>query len=214
MSDQPVISEVRPDPAKPGCVVVRIRGHKPWRLDADAAAALGLAAGRAVGDALRARIEQAAADCKARLRLQSRLAVRALSRVEALALMRRAGASGDYARATVEDFVQRGWIDDERLARSVAGAEAARPVGAQRVLAKVARRRVGSGLARVAAEEAVKARTRSALELAVAAARTQLRKLPPRLDAQARERRVLGFLARQGFDEHTARRAVREAAGA
>lgn len=207
--DPRIIADCRPDPAKPGCTVVRVRGRKPWRIDDDAAKDLRLAAGREIDDALLTRIEQAAADCKGRLRLQSRLAVRALSRVEAQALMRRAGASGDYARATVDDLVKRGWIDDDQLARSVARAEAARPVGAQRVIARVARRGVGSGLARAAADEAVKARTRTALELAVAAARTQMRKLPPRLDEQARQRRVLGFLARQGFDEHTALQAVR-----
>ncbi|MBX3402597.1 MAG: RecX family transcriptional regulator [Phycisphaeraceae bacterium] len=214
MSDIPVISELRPDPAKPGCVVARIRGRKPWRIDAEAAAGLGLVAGREVCDTLLERIEHAAANCKGRLRLQSRLAVRALSRIEAQALMRRAGASGDYARTTVEDFVKRGWIDDDQLARSVARAEAARPVGAQRVVARVARRGVGSGLARAAADEAVKARTRSALELAIAAARAQMRKLPPRLGEQARQRRVLGFLARQGFDQRTALQAVREARAA
>lgn len=206
--DLPIISDFRPDPAKPGCVVVRVRGQKPWRLDQDAATALRLAAGREIDEALLKRIEQAAANCKARLRLQSRLAVRALSRIEAQSLMRRAGAEQAYAAATVKDFEQRGWIDDARLAANVASNEAARPVGKMRVVARVARRGINSGEARRAADEAVAARTQSAAELAEIAARSQLRKLPPRLERDALKRRLLGFLARRGFDEYTARQAI------
>lgn len=203
-----MVSEVRPDPAKAGCVLVRVRGHKPWRIEEADAAELGLTAGSVLGADAVVRLERAATNCRAGQKLRARLAVRALSRMEAGALLRRAGAEAGYARGVVDRFVELGWIDDARLAANVAGREAARAVGRMRVVARVARRGIDSGEARRAAEAAVSARRETPLELAMLAARTQVRKLPPGLEAEVRRRRVLGFLSRRGFDEHTAREAV------
>lgn len=208
-----IVSEVRPDAGKPDCVTVRIRGHKPWRIDDTEAAALGLAKGTALTAELVAGLAQAATNCKARLKLRSRLAARPLSRMEASMLLRRAGAQAEYAHAIVERFVELGWIDDAKLAERVASNEAAKAVGQMRVVARVARRGINSGEARRAAESAVKARKESPLELATIAAQTQLRKLPPALEVDVMKRRVLGFLARRGFDEHTARQAVEAVLG-
>lgn len=204
------ITDVQPDAGKPGCVVVRSRGHRPWRIDDDAAADLGIARGRVIDAALLARLEQAAANTKARLKLQTRLATRQLSRLEAGVLMRKAGAEPDYGKRVIARFERLGWIDDAKLAEAVASHEAARPVGKMRVVARVARRGIGGNEARRAAESAVAARRESPLELAIIAAKSQVRKLPPRLDNDTKRRRVLGFLARRGFDEHTAREALEE----
>ncbi len=203
-----VIAEVRPDPSKPGCVAVRVRGRKAWRIDEEDATVLRLRAGTLLIGTLPAQLEQAANNCQARLKLQSRLAVRPLSRMEASMLLRRAGAEQEFAKRVVTRFEQLGWINDARLAESVASNEAAKPVGRMRVVARVARRGINSGEARRAAESAVSARKESPLELAQIAAKSQLRKLPPALDVETRKRRVLGFLARRGFDEHTAREAT------
>ena len=123
--------------------------------------------------------------------------------------LRRAGADGEYAAAVIARFEQLGWLDDARLAEAVASAEAARPVGRMRVVARVARRGINTSEARKAAEAAVASRRESQAELAEIAARSQLRKLPPALDLETRRRRLLGFLARRGFDEHTARGAIK-----
>lgn len=203
-----IIAEVRPDPAKPGCIAVRIRGRKPWRIDHESAETLGIAAGVTVDSDLLTRLDQAAANCAARLKLQGRLAVRPLSKAEAMSRLRRAGADGAYAAAVIARFMSLGWLDDARLAESVAAAEAARPVGRMRVVARVARRGIGAGDARKAADAAVASRRESQSELAEIAARSQLRKLPPGLDPETRWRRLLGFLARRGFDEFTARGAI------
>ncbi len=207
------ITDVQPDAGKPGCVGVRSRGHRRWRIDDDAAADLGIARGRIIDAALLARLDQAAANTKARLKLQTRLATRQLSRLEAGALMRKAGAEPDYGKRVIARFEQLGWIDDAKLAEAVASHEAARPVGKMRVVARVARRGIGGSEARRAAESAVAARRESPLELAVIAAKSQVRKLPPRLDNDTKRRRVLGFLARRGFDEHTAREALEDVIG-
>ncbi len=203
-----VVTEVQPDAAKPGCVTVRVCGHKPWRIDDEDALSLGLGKGVTLDAALLRGLEQAAANCKARVKLQSRLAVRALSRMEASMLLRRAGAEGEFAKGVVARFEELGWIDDAKLAERVASNEAARPVGKMRVVARVARRGINSGEARRAADAAVAGRKESPRELAEIAARSQLRKLPPALDMDAMKRRLLGFLARRGFDEHTARETI------
>ena len=208
-----VISEVRPDPAKPGCIAVRARGYKPWRIDDDAATELDLRVGQRLDAPTLARLRQAAANCAGRLKLQTRLAVRPLSRMEAMVLLRRAGAEPEAAKRITQRFEQLGWINDSRLATNVASNEAAKPVGRMRVVARVARRGINSGEARKAADAAVAARRESPLELAIIAARSQIRKVAPGLDADTRKRRVLGFLARRGFDEHTAREAVKAVMG-
>lgn len=208
-----IISEVRPDASKPDCVTVRVRGHKPWRIDDTEAAALGLAKGTTLTAVLVAGLAQAAANCKARLKLRTRLAARPLSRMEASMLLRRAGAQAEYAQTVVERFEELGWINDAKLAERVASNEAAKAVGQMRVVARVARRGINSGEARRAAESAVKARKESPLELATIAATAQLRKLPPALEVDVMKRRVLGFLARRGFDEHTSRQAVESVLG-
>jgi len=203
-----IISEVQPDAAKPGCIAVRIRGHKPLRIDDTDEIGRELAKGVKLDASLLARLVQAAANCKARLKLQSRLAVRPLSRMEASLLLRRAGAESEFSKSVIARFEQLGWINDERLAESVAASEAARPVGRMRVVARVARRGINSGQARKSADAAVSSRRETQAELAVIAATSQLRKLPPALDDPTRRRRLLGFLARRGFDEHTARQAI------
>jgi SOS response regulatory protein OraA/RecX len=203
-----VVSEIRAEAGKPGCVAVRVRGHKPWRIDDTEVGELGLAKGVVLDAPLLARLEQASANCKAKLKLRSRLATRPLSRMEASMLMRRAGADAQFIKGVVERFEELGWIDDAKLAERVASSEAARPVGKMRVVARVSRRGINSSEARRAADTAVAARKESPLRLAEIAANGQLRKLPPALDVEARRRRILGFLARRGFDEHTAREAV------
>jgi len=208
-----VLSEVRPDPAKPGCISIRARGHKPWRIDDDAAAELDLHIGQRLDAPALAKLRQAAANCAGRLKLQARLAVRPLSRMEAMVLLRRAGAEPEAAKRITHRFEQLNWINDSRLAENVASDEAAKPVGRMRVVARVARRGINSGEARKAADAAVKSRCETPLELAVIAAKSQVRKLAPGLETDAKKRRVLGFLARRGFDEHTAREAVKMVLG-
>jgi len=186
-----VLSEVRPDPAKPGCISIRARGHKPWRIDDDAAAELDLHIGQRLDAPALAKLRQAAANC----------------------LLRRAGAEPEAAKRITQRFEQLNWINDSRLAENVASDEAAKPVGRMRVVARVARRGINSGEARKAADAAVKSRCETPLELAVIAAKSQVRKLAPGLETDAKKRRVLGFLARRGFDEHTAREAVKMVLG-
>lgn len=203
-----VVTDVQAESSRPGCVAVRVRGHKPWRIDDTVVLSLRVSKGMPLDAAMIDKLDQAEANCKARIKLRARLAARPLSRMEASMLLRRAGAEAEFIKDVITRFEELGWINDERLAERVASSEAARPVGRMRVVARVARRGINSGQARKAADAAVSARKESQGELAEIAIKSQLRKLPPALDEEARRRRLLGFLARRGFDEHTARQAI------
>jgi regulatory protein len=141
------------------------------------------------------------------------LAVRPRSKGELLDRLKRRGVSEALARDTVERFEKAGIVNDEAFARLMARATlSARPAGPRLLTAKLRGLRVDATLAQTAATEAVQGR--DLLGDATTLARKKLRLMPAKLDDAARQRRLLGALARRGYDAGVVYAAVRAAMGA
>lgn len=180
-----------------------------WALAASIAA-LGVSRGATLDDATAAGLADAIDELGAR-RMALRL-LRAATRTQA-EVQRRLMGVGHSARATalaIEAAQEAGLIDDARLARHAAERFAAQPPGGSRLLESrlsrrgVSRPEVGRAVGLVRGELDDKA---AALRLA----RGRVGRARPQEPDEAVARRVLGFLARRGFDGSVCRDAVRAA---
>jgi regulatory protein len=98
-------------------------------------------------------------------------------------------------------------INDTKLARTLAEGELMRkPAAAPLLLHKLARRGVDEDLAEHAASAAL--RGRDTLQDAIALIEAKAQRAARAVDLLALRRRLFGLLARRGFDEETALRAL------
>lgn len=132
---------------------------------------------------------------------------RARSRRELVDRLTTKGVEPALAEATADRCAELRLIDDHALAESLAHRILAdRPAGRAYIAARLRRRGIPDDTARAAIDEALSRRDADADALRVARARAKT--FPPSLERTAATRRLIGALARRGFDPDTARQAV------
>ncbi len=194
--------------ASDGRVSILIGGRSFGTLAGDLAERAGLESGREWTPKLALRVARAMEDDIAREAAARLLAERERSKGELLLRLARRGVKPDKAERLVSDLARSGAVDDSRFAGLVARAIVRdKPAGAGLIRAKLRMKRIDRETASAAAVEALAGR--DPLTDALALARPRLKALDPRLDNQAKARRLLGLLARRGFDSETAMTAVR-----
>jgi regulatory protein len=191
---------------------VRVRaGEVTWTVGAADAAALGVARGTLVDDALRAALERAA-DAEAALRTALRsIGRRSFARGDLGRRLVRKGHPAAAVDAALEKCAEMGLLDDAAFARHFVETRAQRgrgPVRLRRDLTAmgVARDVVDAALAGAAGDGEAQA----ASALALAQRRIgQLQGLP----ALTQKRRLAAYLARRGFGGEAARKAIGQVVG-
>lgn len=202
------------NPSRKGMIAVyaRVPGEpmaKVATLDGETILRLKIAPGITWDDALAAKAGALGARA-ACLRDATRIAgARLVSRKRLLDRLKRKGHDAALAEEITEILVRNGVVNDEQLARVVASATANSKRGKRAIEQKLRTRGVDAKLAKSAAATA--AASRDALADATDMARARAAKLPAKLDAHARRRRLFALLIRRGHDYDTAERAVRAA---
>lgn len=205
----PTVMRVARDAKNPAITVVRVAGGRGARVATVDAEALGLRVGLRVDGTLRDALRRAADYARLHRLAMGWVNRAALSRA---VLERKAQAKGfehTVVARLVAEFERIGLIDDPRLARE--GAHAIvnrRPAGEPLIVARLTRRGVDEDEARRAADGALRGRDALADAVSLVRARLGRSRTPAALNTPQTRRRLLGLLARRGFDEDTAREAV------
>ncbi len=139
--------------------------------------------------------------------LLRKLRTRALSLSEARAALRVAGADPEESEALIDDFVRRGYLDDQALAEQLVTAGSERKGQGRRAIALALAKR---GIARDIADRAIEGLPDDDAERALEFARTKARQLD-RVDEETAFRRLSGQLARRGYSGSSASAAARTA---
>lgn len=212
MTEQPpVITSVKPAPRRPGLVVVRVGTVRVATLSLQRAAGLGLAPGLAWTPALAQRVADAAAANAAFIDASRLLARRLHSTAQLIRKLTLKGHTPAHARAAADELAARGLLDDARFAQALARDQLrARPTGRRLIAGKLARAGVPRTIASAALGEAL-ADAPDPLEQATALARRKADRARADIDPAALSRRLLGGLARRGFDPDVCLAAVRAA---
>lgn len=202
-----VITAVRAVPTDPTRVRVLVNRKRAGEVLLEDAERLGLRAGDAWTAELAERVARADAECVAWRASVRLIRARARSRAEIVRRLRQKGHDADVAGVVADRLVERGLVDDatfaEQAARSVLSR---RPAGARFVEAKLRERGVDPALARDAARDAMADRDPRAD--AIALAERAIRTMPAGLAPEVVRRRVMGRLARRGFDPDDAAAAI------
>lgn len=136
------------------------------------------------------------------------LKVRGRSRAELLGALESKGFAPEIGGRVADDMARLGYLDDRAFAdEAIRSATRRGPASRELLAQRLERHAVEPGAAESALDEALAGRTPASDALALAEQR--LRSLPASLDEHAKARRLLGALARRGFDEETSAEAVR-----
>ena len=201
------IAEVVSDP---NLRSIRVGRRIVARLPREEVDRIGVREGDAWDEQLELRIGEALRLERARMVASRALERRPLSRREVATRLMRQGFEAAIANRAADDALRAGLIDERAYAEAVIRSTThSRPAGRRLLESKLMARGIGMQTARDAAADAVK--DRDAFADALALARAKRRTLPPGLDAKAGTRRLVGLLARRGFDAGVAFRAAREA---
>lgn len=201
------IAEVVSDP---NLRSIRVGRRVVARLPREVVEGLGVREGDAWGEQLAGRVAEAMQLERARMVASRSLGRRPLSRREVVTRLMRQGFDAGIANRAADDALRAGLIDERAYAEAVIrSATHSRPAGRRLLESKLMARGIGMETAREAAADAV--RDRDAFADALALAKSKRRTLPAGLDARAGARRLVGLLARRGFDAGVAFRAAREA---
>ncbi len=140
-------------------------------------------------------------------RIVALLAKRELSTHEARERLRTWGAAEPAAARVISDLVAAGALDDQRAAESFCRSTLARrAVSREWLLSALARHGIAGSLARNVVDVALDGQSTQAQARNLAAQAAS--RHPPDLALVSRRRRLLGLLARRGFDQATATQAV------
>ncbi len=193
------IKVVRHDPRR---VTVHIAGEAAARIWADDIHPLDLSVGLAWDDGVADRVAEAHARCEAARAAVRLISIKPRTASELVTKLRAKGHTPEHAKAAVDRLANSGLIDDAAVARSAAASIVARqPAGARLIEAKLRARGVTQQAARDAARDALA--DHDPLEDATALARKSARTMAS-LDRDVAKRRILGRLARRGFDTEIA----------
>lgn len=191
-----------------GRVTLLVDGRSVGTIGGELAERISLRSGSAWSPEIALRVAKAVEEDIAQEAATRLLAVRERSKGELISRLQQRGVKPAKAERIVADLARKGDVDDARFAGLVARSIIRRkPAGARLIRAKLREKRVDRETADRAAADALAGR--DALTDALALARARLRTMPASLDSQAKARRLLGLLARRGFDTDTAMRAVR-----
>lgn len=198
----------RTRPSGPGRRSLIVEGASVCTLPDEVVESLGVRGGLRWTPELGVRVARAVEEDQANLVAQRLLAVRLRSKGELLSRLRRAGVREAKAVRLVEQLEAAGKVNDAVFARAYARSIVNRkPAGAMLVERKLRERRVDGPLSKQAAREALSGKDIHALAMELA--RKKLRVMPQSLDTAAKTRRLLGLLARRGFDGGVASAVVR-----
>ena len=166
---------------------------------------------------LRSRLVEAGTRWAIRQAALRLLSHRARTRRELERRLRRKDFPGRLVRPVLDDFEERGWIDDAAFARSwIQDRLRLRPRGRRALLSELRTKGVDAAVAEAALDEAFRDPDVSDRDIALELAEGWLRKQPAALgaallrggfeeDAEAARRRFMGYLARRGISGGTAR---------
>ncbi|MBL8989944.1 MAG: RecX family transcriptional regulator [Phycisphaerae bacterium] len=205
-----VVGALRPVMSRPERLIVRVGRARVGVATRALAAKVGLEEGCAWTADLASAVAQCTAALAARDDAERLLSRRALSGREVRQRLARRGHSPAHAEAAARTMETLGLINEQSLAGAIVRGELARkPAGARLLRSKLARRGIGAP----AAVRAVNDETagRDAMSDALRLARHRLGRMSAALDPTRVERRLLGLLARRGFDADVCRRAARRA---
>lgn len=201
------VESVRASGKTTGRVSIRVAGRSLGTLTRDDAERLGLRAGVEWSPSLAYRLAKAFEEDEARVAAARLLDVRLRSKGELVDRLRRKRVKPALAERLVEELERAGKVNDQTFAAAYAKSVAKKAVGPRLIEAKLRGKRVEASLSKAAAKSAVAGK--DLLESATMLARKRLRTMPASLDAASRARRLLGLLARRGFDAEVCRAAVR-----
>jgi regulatory protein len=202
---------VRPSGKATGRVSLVVDGRSIGTLTTAAADALSLHDGPEWSPRLALVVARAFEEDEALVAASRLLDVRARSKGELADRLRQKRVKPEIAQKLIADLERAGTLNDAAFARAYAKAAARKPSGARLIESKLRAKHVDGDLAKRAAKTALEGR--DLLADATLLAQKRARALPPKLDAAARSRRLLGLLARRGFDGEICRQAVRRALG-
>ncbi|MBX3357748.1 MAG: regulatory protein RecX [Phycisphaeraceae bacterium] len=202
-----VISSLSVSRRDPDRVTVRIGRAKFGPIDRRDAEELGLRPGVEWTRTLAGQVAAAQARAGARRYALRALAARPMSRRELTDRMTARGCNALAAESVAARLEDLGLIDDAAFAQSYVRSQLARkPAGKALLVAKLMQKRIEPGTARRAVETALKG-TDQAAAAAVLAQKRALR-MSPELGRDVVRRRLMGLLARRGFDGEVCRGAV------
>ncbi len=118
------------------------------------------------------------------------------------------GVPEPEALSLVQEFKQKGFVDDAKLARYLVTQQMlVKPVGRRMLLSRLKSRGVDAGLAQKAVEQGTEGRDE--LELARQTALSRFERLRD-LPRETADRRLFGFLSRRGFSGDVVYKVIRE----
>ncbi len=200
----PIVTKLQ-SRGRTGRIDVLFDDGRSVRVDLDLQQRYGLRAGEACDASTFASLESDAALLAAKDRALRMLAARGRSAGDLERRLVQKGVVTKDAREVVEGLKGQGWVDDERHARSFARGRALSGHGKARITMELRRQGVESRVVEAALGETWQDET---VDRDAVLERLVARKLQgwARLDADARRRRLFGFLARRGHDAATIRR--------
>lgn len=204
------VTSVAPTRDQTGRVTIGVGRVRVGPIDALTAHELGIREGCVLDGAARGALVEAVETQLARQDAIRLIRARARSARELMDRLALKGHSRAAARNAVDRLVRAGVVDDETLASNTAQRLASRrDLSPRAAEIRLRARGIEASTARRAAEGAFQGTDLE--EQALGLARKRLRTIPSGTDPRAAARRVLGYLARRGYDHETCRRAVEQA---
>ena len=202
------ITAIVASPKSQGRFSLEVDGRPVATVDFDAITGLGLTIGRKYEE-VQAAVERAAAALRTYDRALTMLAFRARSQRELRRQLIRKGEPEEHVDAAIARLVDSGLIDDAGFARQLARSRVLGPGHSKRRLqAELFRKGVDRSVADEAISEVLDDESIDTDAIIERVARRKLQSLA-KLDPEARDRRLWGFLARRGYDSDDIRRAIK-----
>jgi regulatory protein len=201
-----VITAIVRVPDEPDVLTIRIGRKTAGRIHERRAAELGIGEGAVWSERMRDAVGAAMFVGAAREWAVKAVARRAMSRTMLATKLVQRGLDRGAAGRIAEELSASGLIDERAFAESVVGTTLARKGAGKRLLLnRVRAKGIDSRTASAAVERVTGESNYDAMESALELARRKLRVMGDRLDAEAKQRRVYGLLARRGFDADVCR---------
>ncbi len=203
-----VITGIVASPKAAGRFTIEVDGRPAATIGLDTIDRLGLSIGRAYDD-VQVAVERDAAALHTFDRALTMLALRARSQRELRRQLIRKGEAEEHVDAAIARLAANGLIDDAGFARQLARSRVLGPGHSRRRLqAELFRKGVDRSVADEAIDEVLDDEAIDTEAIIERVARRKLQSLA-KLDPEARDRRLWGFLARRGYDSDDIRRAIK-----
>ena len=203
-----VITGIVASPKSTGRFTIEVDGKTVTTVGLDTIDRLELSIGRAYDD-VQAAVERDAAALHTFDRALTMLAFRARSQLELRRQLIRKGEPEEHVDAAIARLAANGLIDDAGFARQLARSRVLGPGHSKRRLqAELFRKGVDRSVADEANSEVLDDEAIDTDAIIERVARRKLQSLA-KLDPEARDRRLWGFLARRGYDSDDIRRAIK-----